>query len=434
MHKALGFWRCWALVVGIMIGSGIFMLPAVLAPYGGLSLLGWLAAGGGTLLIVLMLGSLARRQPGLGGPYAYTRAAYGDLAGFLVGWGYWVSIWAGVAAIAVAFVGYAGVLFPLLSASPAAGGMAALAVIWVVTGVNVWGVREAGALQLVTTLLKLLPLFLIAGGGLLLGDVTEIPERNPESQPVIVLAAGLVLLIMWAFVGVEGVTIPADDIEEPERNIPRALVVGTLTVTAVYLLATYGVMALVPLDELAQSTSPFADAAGMLFGPIGAVLVAVGAMVSTLGSMNGNVLVGGMMARALAKDGLFPGRFAGLGSGGSPAFALVASGLLSSLLVVMNYSRGLVAAFELLILLSTLTTLLPYAASAAAELKFIRRDRLSGASIPLGTVVIAGGALLFSLFTIIGSGVEVLVYGAILLAAGLPVFWSQKRREVPVAS
>jgi APA family basic amino acid/polyamine antiporter len=158
-----------------MIGNGIFLLPTVLAPYGSLSLLGWIFAGGGTLFIALVLGSLARRIPKLGGPYAYTRTAFGDLPGFVVAWGYWISVCSATAAGAVAFVGYLGVFVPQVTTEPITGAIAALAIIWLITGINVAGVKSAGIVQLVTTLLKLLPLFLIAGSGLLLGDVTDIP-------------------------------------------------------------------------------------------------------------------------------------------------------------------------------------------------------------------------------------------------------------------
>ncbi|MFT4606011.1 MAG: APA family basic amino acid/polyamine antiporter [Rhodothermales bacterium] len=428
MKRSLGFWRSWALVVGLMIGNGIFMLPAVLAPYGSLSLLGWIFAGGGTLLVALMLGSLARRIPKLGGPYAYTRAALGDLPGFLVAWGYWIAVWSATAAGAIAFVGYLGVFVPSVATDPVLGAIAALVVIWLMTGINVAGVKTVGIVQLITTLLKLLPLFLIAGTGLLLGDVSAVPAANPHDQSIPVLIASLVILTMWAYAGVECATIPADDVINPEKTIPRALVVGTLTVTGVYIIATYGVMALVPNAELAVSTSPFADAASVIFGPWGAGLVAIGAIVSITGSLNANILVGGMMSRAIALDKLFPSRFAALNSAGAPGFSLAISGLLSSALIVMNYSKGLVAAFEMLILLSTLTTLLPYAASAVAELVLQRRDAASG-TWNWTAVIIAGGALAFSVFAIVGSGLEVAALGLILLAAGLPIYFWVTRRE-----
>lgn len=427
MQRCLGFWRSWALAVGIMIGNGIFLLPAVLAPYGSLSLLGWIFAGGGTLLIVLMLGSLAKRIPKLGGPYAYTREAFGDLPGFLVAWGYWISIWTASAAGAVAFTGYFSVFVPQVTSQPIMGGMAAILIIWLITGINIAGVKSAGIFQLITTLLKLLPLFLIAGGGLLLGDVTDIPASNPDNEPFPLLIAGMVMLTMWAFVGVEGVTIPADDVIEPQKTIPRALIAATITATVVYIFATYGVMALIPNKELALSTSPFADAALVIFGSWGASMVAIGAIVSITGSLNGNILVGGMIARAIAVDKLFPSQFAKRNNAGAPAFALIVSGLLSSALIVLNYSKGLMAAFELLILLSTLTTLLPYAASALSEIVLRKRESVAGSGYNWKAISIAIGALAFSLFAIIGSGLEVIAYGVILLLTGLPIYYRLKR-------
>ncbi len=429
MRRSLGFWRSWAIVVGIMIGNGIFMLPAVLAPYGSLSLLGWIFAGGGTLFIALMLGSLARRIPKLGGPYAYTRTAFGDLPGFLVAWGYWIAIWSAVAAGAVAFTGYFGLFVPQVTTEPIIGGVAALVIIWLITGVNVAGVKSAGIVQLVTTLLKLLPLFVISASGLLLGDVTDIPAANPNNEPFPLMMSGLIMLTMWAYVGVEGVTIPADDIIEPEKTIPRALIAGTLTTTAVYIMATYGIMSLIPGAELARSTSPFTDAASLIFGPWGAGLVAIGAVISIAGNINGNILLVGMVSRALALDKLFPSKFAQLNAAGAPAFALIVSGLLSSALIVMNYAKGLMAAFQMLILLSTLTTLLPYAASALSDLVLQKGDTSAGKAKNWKSFSIAIAALVFSLFTIIGSGLEVAAYGLILLAAGLPIYYWLKRGE-----
>jgi len=427
MSKSLGFWRLWALVVGSMIGTGIFLLPTVLAPYGSLSLLGWIFAGGGTLSIALTLGSLARRIPALGGPYAYTRATMGDLPGFLIGWGHWASYWISTAAMGVAAVGYLGFFVPSISSVPIYSAATALVVMWLFTGINVAGVRSAGVVQLVTTLLKLLPLFAIAGTGLLIGDITSIPAENPEGLSPLGLISQLILLTMWAYVGVESGTIPAEDVVEPQKNIPRALFVGTLTVTAVYILATYGVMSLIPPSELMESTSPFADAASVIFGPWGAGLVALGALISIFGALNGNVLVCGMLPRALAKDKLFPARFETLNRLGAPGFALIVSGFLASALIASNFAGGLVAVYTLLIILATLTSLLPYAASAVAELILQRRDAASGKWNWRATII-AVGALGFSVFALIGAGLKEDLYGLILLAAGLPIYYLMKRK------
>ncbi len=428
MQRSFGFWRTWALLVGVMIGNGILLLPALLAPYGSWSLLGWVFTGGGTLFIALMFGSLARRIPKLGGPYAYTREALGDLPGFLIGWGYWVSLCLATAAGGVAFAGYFGVFVPSVSSEAVPGAIAALIVIWLFTGINVAGVKSAGIVQLVTTLLKLLPLFLIAGTGILLGDVTSVPATNPNDESLFALIAGMITITMWAFVGVEAATIPADDIIQPEKTIPRALIFGTLTVTSVYILATYGVMALIPGPELAVSTSPFADAALIVFGPWGATLVTIGALISIVGGTNGNILLSGMTIRAVALDKLFPSRFASLSKAGSPAFALTFAGAFASVLVVMNYSEGLVSAYKTLIVLSTLTSVLPYATSSIADLVLQKRDVASG-GLRWKSVLISVGALGFSLFVIAGAGFRDASLGLILLAAGYPIYFWLKRKN-----
>ena len=427
MQRSFGFWRSWALVVGSMIGNGIFLLPAVLAPYGSLSVLGWVFAGMGTLLIAFMLGTLAKRNPKLGGPYAYTHMAFGDLPSFFVGWGHWMSYCSATAVGGIAFVAYLGFFLPQLTDNPALGAITSLALIWIVTALNISSTKSAGIFQLITTILKLLPLFLIAGGGVLMGDVSGIPASNPNNESPVLLISGLVILTMWAFVGVENVTIAADEVIDPHKTIPRALILGTLTAVVFYIVATLGVMALVPQAELAQSSSPFADAAVVLFGAWGGALVALGAIVSIVGALNGNVLATGMLSRAIAVDKLFPARFATLNASGSPAFSLTVASGIASILIVMNYTKGLLAAFELLIVLSTLTTLLPYAASALSEIVLQRRDMAFKGAINYRTIAVALGALAFSIFAIVGSGLEVAAYGLVLLAAGFPIYLWQKR-------
>ncbi|MGH9373955.1 MAG: amino acid permease, partial [Vicinamibacterales bacterium] len=149
--RALGFWMTVALVMGNMIGSGIFLLPASLAPYGGLSLVGWLVSTGGALMLATVFARLSRLDPAAGGPYAYTRRAFGDLPGFLVAWGYWISMWTGLGALAVAFVGYLTPFFPHLAQTPASAAIVALVAVWALVAVNVAGVRTAGWVQVITT-------------------------------------------------------------------------------------------------------------------------------------------------------------------------------------------------------------------------------------------------------------------------------------------
>ena len=166
--RRLGLWMCTALVVGNMIGSGVFLLPSALAPYGSISIAGWLLTSTGAIVLALVFGRLARLVPKTGGPYAYTREGFGEFAGFLVAWGYWIALWSGNAAVAVAFAGYFGFLVPAIGESGLASLGTALAAIWLLTWVNVRGVQAAGMVQVATTVLKIMPLILIGtlGSGL----------------------------------------------------------------------------------------------------------------------------------------------------------------------------------------------------------------------------------------------------------------------------
>lgn len=427
MKRSLGFWRTWGLVVGSAVGSAIFSLPPLLVPYGSLGLVGWAAAAIAMLCVALSLGALAQRIPKIGGPYAYVRMAFGDLPAFLIAWSFWVSVWTGVAAIAVAFAAYLGVFIPAFSVIPLMGAAGAIAVMWAFTGINVAGVTTAASLNLAFTVLKLLPLLVVGVAGLTVGDFSAIPSADPRGTPVLFFFAGLFVLTMGAFVGLEAATIPADDVIAPEKTIPRALTSGALTIGAIYLLSAAGVMALVPSTELAQSTAPFSTAALSVFGPWGSKLVAVGAIISITGVLNATILLTGQMPRAAALDGLFPARFTGLNSRGAPAFALIVSTILATVLIAMNYTDGIVAAYKVMFLLTTLTAIVVYAASAAADLVLQHRDARRGKLVRWQSVLIALAALTVSIFAIVGSGLQVAGYTLVLLAAGLPFYaWLRK--------
>ena len=164
-------------------------------------------------------------------------------------------------------------------------------------------------------------------------------------------------LTLWAFIGLESATVPAEEVKDPERTIPRATILGTLVTTVVYILATVAIIGVLPLGQLAESTSPFAAAASEMFGGTWGKVVAAVALISTFGCLNGWILIQGRILLAAAKDGLFPARFSRLhGRRGTPVFALVVSSLLVSALIAMNYNKALIDQFTFIILLATLTT------------------------------------------------------------------------------
>ena len=421
--REIGFTAAVALVMGNMIGSGVFLLPASLAPYGGISIIGWLITATGSVFIALVFARLARVYPAAGGLYAYTRRAFGDLPGFLVAWGYWISAWSANAALAVAFVGYLGAFYPGLVSSPAASGAAAIAALWVLTAVNIAGIRAAARVQIVTTALKILPLLFIGIAGLMMLNTSHFTVTVAEGTPVGASIFAVMTLTLWAFLGLEVATIPAGSIRDPDKTIPRATMTGVLAATVLYLVATIGVMGMIAPAELGKSTAPFADAARALFGDRAAALVALGAAISCFGALNGWILVASQLPLAVARDGLFPAAFARLSPRGTPVFGLIVAGVLTTGLIAANYSRGLVALFTFIILLSTLSTLVPYAFCSlasflTAEPGAERRRR----AVPAGAAVIAALAFVYAMAAIGGAGQETVYWGFLLLLAGLPVY------------
>lgn len=424
-RRALGLWSATALVVGNMIGSGVFLLPASFAPYGQASLYGWALSATGALLLAGVFAYLSRRHPIAGGPYAYARIAFGELTGFIMAWSYWISVWCAVAAIAVAFAGSAAAVFPVL-ATPGREAACALIVLWLGTAFNVAGVRTAGIAQLVITILKLLPLFVVIAVGATWLDASSFTPFNPSGQGWLPVTTTTAALALWALQGMECATIPAEHVVDAEKTIPRATLIGVAIAAAVTIAACTVVIGLVPLDKLAMSTAPFADAASRMWGPGAGVAMAAAMAVSCLGALNGWILVQGQVPYAAARDGLFPAYFAKVDANGTPRIGLVVGSVLATLLVVANFTGSLVQVFTDSILLATAAALLPYAFSAAAMLKL--QMELPQASS--WRFLVAGLAMIYGIWALVGTGTEALLWGAGLLLAGMPFYFYQRSKTV----
>jgi APA family basic amino acid/polyamine antiporter len=423
----LGFWAAVSIVMGNMIGSGVFLLPASLAAYRGLSLAGWVVSAAGAVMLALVFARLARQLPAAGGLYAYTRAGFGDFGGFFVAWGYWLSTVATLGALAVAFVGYLDPFIPALVRAPGAAAALAIVTVWIVIGVNVAGVALAGRVQIVTTALKLLPLIVVGVGGLFYFQPAAFSLPATTTTPIGGQLVTVVTLTLWAFLGLECATIPAGSVRDPARTIPLATIVGTVLTAAIYVVSTVGVMSLVPPETLASSSAPFADGARRLGGDVGGQLVALGAAISCFGALNGWVLVSGQLPMAVAADGLFPSIFGQLSARGTPARAMIVAGVLGSALVAMNYSRGLVELFTFIILLSTLSTLVPYVFCSLAVWLMPGQPRPSG-----GAALVSVLAFVYAMFAIGGAGADTVFYGFLALLAGLPLYVWVRRAGPPI--
>jgi len=417
--KQIGLWTATSLVAGNMIASGLFMLPATLGIYGGISLIGWLISGAGAICLALVYSWLSKLQPlATGGPYAYTREGMGNFAAFLVAWGYWISVWCTNAAITVAFVSYLSAFIPALGSDPILSVGTGLAAIWFLTWINTKGIREAGIVQVITTVLKIVPLLVITIGGLFYLNLDHFVPFNVSSQSNLSAITSTTTLTLFAFLGLECATIPSGNVKNPEKTISRATIIGTVLTTFIYIASTVAVMGLIPPSILHESQAPFADAAASIWGEEARYLVAGGAVIATFGALNGWILVQGQMPMAAARNHLFPHVFGKENKNGTPAMGIVISSVLVSVLTMMNFSNSLADTYKFAILMGTLTCLVAYLFSIIAF--FILDNKQPG--IRWGKMLVASLAFIYSMWAVIGSGEEIVYWGFILLMAGLPFY------------
>jgi basic amino acid/polyamine antiporter, APA family len=424
--KSLGTAACTAIVVGNMVGSGFYLSPAAVAPFGNLAIIAWIVMGVGAVCLGLTFAKLARLAPATGGPYAYTRMAYGDFAGFLIAWGYWISIWASLPVIAIAFAGAMFDLLPSLHNRTMAV-VLTLGAIWAVVLVNLRGVKEAGIFAEVTTYTKLIPFAAIALVGLVYVDTSNFNEFNPSGKSLFGASAALAPLTMFAFLGLESATVPAGDVVDPKRTIPRSTVLGIAIATLLYVLGTIAVMGLVPREQLVHSVAPFSDAARVLWGPWGATVISIAVIVSAIGALNGWTLLMGQVPMAAAQDRLFPPLFGRLSSRGVPAVGIVISAIFATLLVLSQVvgPSGFSAFYNLVVGLSTMAAVVPYAFCALATGLVAARAAGGGAVPRLGVIEVI--AFVFAVFTLYGCGAEPVLYGFLMLVLGIPIYVWQRR-------
>ncbi|MEU2774621.1 amino acid permease [Streptomyces sp. NPDC007162] len=428
---ALGLPAASALVIGSIVGTGVFALPSALAPYGPISLVAFVVVTLGALALALTFGALSKRVPASGGPYVYAREAFGEFAGFLNAWSYWITAWAGNAAIVVAWVGYVEV-FVNTGHQKWISVLLALVGLWIPAAINLTGVRNTGAFQVITTVLKFVPLVFMATVGLLFIDPDNFGTFNASGQSALGAISAAAAIALFSYLGLEAASVVAGRVREPDRNVPRATVYGTLVCAVIYILGTLAVFGTVSHGRLGDSTAPFTDAANNIFGGTWAGDVVAGtAIISGIGALNGWTMLCAEMPYAAARDGLFPTAFARLrGENGVPVFGIVTSTVLASLITVFSYTR-FEDVFTKIVLLSVLTAVIPYLFSAAAQLYWLLvrgRETLSPRRLARD-VTVAVLALVFSYWSIQGSGYQTVYYGLFVLLLGVPVYVWLKRGQ-----
>ena len=424
--RVLGFWTCTALVVGNTIGIGIFLLPVSLAPYGLNALWAWLITLAGCGLLTIVFSGLARAFPRDDGPYAYIQRAFGSDITFFVLWSYWFSTWVTNATIATGIVGYLGIVIPGLRGATWLQPYVALGLLWLFVLVNCVGIRAAAWTQIGTTALKLLP----QAGIILLGlwQLLRHPAAYSAHVPTEPISTHAILdastLALFAMLGIECAMIPAGKVLDPARTVPRATLAGMLVTGLIYICASVIPMLLIPQAELLASNAPFADLFEKYLGAQSGRWLALFIVIGGLGALNGWTLIVGEMTQSFALHRTFPGILARVNSRGAPAAAFLLTGVLASVMLVLNYSASLASVFTFLITVVTAANLPLYLACSLAVLVLWKRGEV--AHVSRRTLAWCAAALLaavYCLWVFAGVGAVPFLWTLALAAAGIPFWW-----------
>jgi arginine:agmatine antiporter len=409
------------LVAGNMIGTGVFLLPANLASVGGIAVFGWVAATAGAAALGLVFAKLGQLDPQEGGPYAYARDFLGPYVGFQTNYIYWFGNWIGNIAIAVAAVGYLAEFIPAISTPPASV-FATAGVIWLLTFVNIRGPRVVGALETWTMSLALIPILGIAFLGWIWFDPSIFQAgwnvSGGSSAHAITRAASIAL---WAFMGVESAAVSAGVIENPKRNIPLATMLGLGLSAVVYILSSTVIMGIIPNAELQVSHAPFAEAARLALGTPAMVIIAVCAILKSVGSLGGWMLLVGQSAKAAADDGMFPAVFARLNRHGVPGRGLAIVGVLMTIVLFATMSPTIADQFARIIDLAVILAVVPYIYSSVAVVKVVYDHQLPARTFTLYKWI-SLAAVAYCLGTVLGGDPTTVVYALMALLISVPLY------------
>ena len=416
----------------------MFNLPTSLSTYGPISLVSMGLTTIGALALAMLFAALSRRLPADGGPYAYARVAFGNGLGFANAWSYWITAWAGNAAIAVGWVLYVEV-FINTGHNRFFSIVLVLIGLWIPAAINLSGVKNIGSVQVVTTVVKFAALAFMSTVGLFFIHKANFTPWNISGESTITAIGGGMAIALFSYLGVETAAVAAGKVKDPDRNVPKATIFGTLATAVVYMLSLIAVFGILPSETLSKSTAPFSDAANAIFGGTWAgYVMAIAVIISGFGALNGWTMICAEMPLAAANDGLFPQQFKRISKSGVPAFGVIASTTLASITMIINYlgSTG-ATVFTTLVLMTGITAAIPYGFSALAQIKWRLVDhRTLETPRFVRDVIVAVVSLIFSILFIVYSrntGQSFWVYWAPFILAGaalllgVPVYRSQRK-------
>lgn len=429
LKKELGIVIATALVVGNMMGSGIFMLPATLASKAGPGpvMMAWVLTGAGSILLALSFANLGSKIPKTGGPYEYTKLAFGDFIGFENAWLYWNGSWIGNAAIITAIASYTGTLIPAISSNHLVAFLYTSAILWIFTIINIMGTKKAGITQTAITIFELLLFIFFIGVSASHFNSSYIHPMFPKNKGIATMPAAAASTL-WAFIGFETASVAAGEIKNPERNVKISTILGMSIAIVMYMAINFFAMGAMPQSELGKSSAPIVDILSQFLGKGITNAILIASIISVLGTTVGWILATARMSYAAGKDKVFPEIFATVHPKyNTPYVSLIISAVLANILLAMNYTQSLLSAFNFMILLATLAYLPMYASTAAAEI--ILLVKIEGKFnvwkfIKKSIVPLLGFA--YAVWTIYGSGAETVMYGFLLILFGVPFYLYMK--------
>lgn len=419
--RPFGVWTAASLVVGGMIGAGVFIQPAQLAPFGWTGAAAWGAAIPGALLLAYILSRLAVARPAASGALAIVSEALGPLPGLLVGWSYWVGICSANAIIALTAVRYGASFVPALTATPLATALGATTLIWALTALNLGGAKGAGRFQVLTTLLKLMPL--IAVVAILIGLAATEPSRFGANPHTAFNAADFTTALTLSFfplVGFEAASIAAARVRDPARNIIRATLFGTALTGLLYVFISVGVVFALSETTVAASNAPIALFVETFWGRGAGLAIAAFASIAAIGCLNGWTLMQGEVPLGMARSGLVPAFLSQTSLRDVPTTAILISSVVASLLVLSSAIPGFKSVLTFMLQLTTAATVWLYvgACAAAIALRVVRPAAIAG--------------LAFSAWVLWGAGTEALLLSIGLMLTAVPLYWLRPR-GVPIS-
>ncbi|MBE6071411.1 MAG: amino acid permease [Clostridium butyricum] len=424
LKKEISLFMATMLVCGNMIGSGVFMLPSTLAQVSGPipTLIAWILTTVGSILIAISFANLGSKYPSTGGAYQYTKLAFGEFTGFLSAWLYWNGSWIGNAAIVVALASYTSAVIPALN-NPIISIVFTSGVLWIITLINIMGVKKAGKIQTFATVFKIVFFAIFIIVAFINFDSANLIQAIPKDKGLstIPLAAASTL---WAFVGLESATVTAGEIKDPEKNVRKSTIYGMIIASIIYILISLGSMGVMSNADLSVSSAPLTDILTIALGSSVGKVLSVAVAVCILGTTIGWILSTARVSYAAGIDGVFPKFFGKIHPKyQTPVNSLVIGSVLVNILLIMNFQKSMVSAFTFITLLATLSFLPVYLLSIGAEIMLMFKDEAEfNLMIFLKKSALALLAFAYTIWAIYGSGAETVMWGFILMLLGIPFY------------